>query len=30
VNLPEDDFMMERLTFKARRIQVEDKEISQG
>jgi hypothetical protein len=30
VNLPEDDFMLERLTFKARRIQVQDKEISEG
>jgi hypothetical protein len=30
VNLPEDDFMLERLTFKARRIQVEDKEVSEG
>ncbi|BBH71875.1 hypothetical protein ACTI_85600 [Actinoplanes sp. OR16] len=26
-NLPEDDFMLERLTFAARRIQVDDKEI---
>jgi hypothetical protein len=30
VSLPEDDFMLERLTFKARRIQVEDKEVSEG
>ena len=30
VNLPEDDFMLERLSFKARRIQVEDKEVSEA
>ena len=30
VNLPEDDFMLERLTFKAKRIQVEDKEIAES
>jgi hypothetical protein len=29
-NLPEDDFLLERLTFKARRIQVEDKEVSEA
>jgi hypothetical protein len=28
VNLPENDFMLERLTFKARRIAVTDTEVS--
>jgi hypothetical protein len=27
-NLPEDDFVLERLSFKARRVTVEDKEMS--
>jgi hypothetical protein len=30
VDLPEDDFMLEQLTFKAQRIQVEDREIPEG